>query len=469
MAEVPEEPEEVPENLCRLLLKQFEEAYWSTGRDKPRFEVATPPSLQDLISAEYRRGVGGEDDVEGSSISFLCEDSCLAMICISFFAADERVVGPKSFLRRRAPDEIETALTQLDQGALNMVKQSFKKNLDLADFAKAIVSTGTYDADRVLAFVSGVVDLYLEVFRSQSDNDEKAVKWAQLMNHFIESPEIVMFEGSEVASAIVGPKSASSNNLAQVRRSNLVDCAKHMGSGIRKINWMPSLEMLTTVGASSMAWDTARVVTPQLPADYFDEQKPLWTVHADLVALLSNRFLIFWRLRNREKGQFQQKKEFRFHATRQEGKTGTFPWKVHLRTMDPKNEAQQEEVVRSKVKDIERGLPRNGHYGQEPTETVLGLKEKATVRPKDPQVTMSKEKREARLAAEAAQQLDIWWNASMKVWVTADYEGRLYLWDLREHTIESTIYPMKVLQAHSQVAWGAQIRNIESQSGMHFK
>ncbi|CAK9053654.1 unnamed protein product, partial [Durusdinium trenchii] len=65
--------------------------------------------------------------------------------------------------------------------------------------------------------------------------------------------------------------------------------------------------------------------------------------------------------------------------------------------------------------------------GQEPTETVLGLKEKAdfadlldtfvedlttnaTVRPKDPQVTMSKEKREARLAAEAAQQLDIWWN-----------------------------------------------------------
>lgn len=414
MAEVPEEPEEVPENLCRLLLKQFEEAYWSTGRDKPRFEVATPPSLQDLISAEYR---------------------------------------PKSFLRRRAPDEIETALTQLDQGALNMVKQSFKKNLDLADFAKAIVSTGTYDADRVLAFVSGVVDLYLEVFRSQSDNDEKAVKWAQLMNHFIESPEIVMFEGSEVASAIVGPKSASSNNLAQVRRSNLVDCAKHMGSGIRKINWMPSLEMLTTVEGTesvyfwspSMAWDTARVVTPQLPADYFDEQKPLWTVHAvawdndlqDLVALLSNRFLIFWRLRNREKGQFQQKKEFRFHATRQEGKTGTFPWKVHLRTMDHKNEAQQEEVVRSKVK--------------EPTETVLGLKEKATVRPKDPQVTMRKEKREARLAAEAAQQLDIWWNASMKVWVTADYEGRLYLWDLREHTIESTIYPMKVLQAHSQV------------------
>lgn len=43
-----------------------------------------------------------------------------------------------------------------------MVKQSFKKNLDLIQFAEAIVSTGTYDAHRVLAFVSGVVDLYLE-------------------------------------------------------------------------------------------------------------------------------------------------------------------------------------------------------------------------------------------------------------------------------------------------------------------
>lgn len=69
---------------------------------------------------------------------------------------------PRSFLRRRAPDEIEVALTQLDQQALNMVKQSFKKNLDLIQFAGAIVSTGTYDAHRVLAFVSGVVDLYLE-------------------------------------------------------------------------------------------------------------------------------------------------------------------------------------------------------------------------------------------------------------------------------------------------------------------
>ena len=146
-------------------------------------------------------------------------------------------------------------------------------------------------------------------------------------------------------------------------------------------------------------------------------RRPLWTVHAvawdndlqDLVALLSNRFLIFWRLRNREKaskmrsracltaifegkchrfssfsskiavkwllgrsrelwsqGQFQQKKEFRFQATRQEAgdlgnsvfravseqirlsksysrwcrsclKAGGSSWKVHLRTIDPKN------------------------------------------------------------------------------------------------------------------------------------
>ena len=403
-------------NLCRLLLKQLEEAYWSTGREKPRGEaVFETPSCQDLIEAEYR---------------------------------------PKSFLRRRAPDEIETALTQLDQGALNMVKQSFKHNLDLSDFAKAIVSTGTYDADRILAFVSGVVDLYLEVFRSQAHSDEKSVRWAQLMNHFIESPEIVMFEGSEVASAILGPKSASTSNSAQVRRSNLVDCAKHMGVGIRKIQWMPSLEMITTVEGTesvyfwspSMSWDSARIVTPQLPADYYDEGKPLWTVHAvawdeaqDLVALLSNRFLVFWRLRNREKGQFQQKKEFRFHATRQEGKSGTFPWKVHLRSVDPKNgeEVSEQEVATKAAK-------------KEVPEILLGEKAKVNVRPKDPQVAARKEKREQRLAAEAAQQLDIWWNASMKVWVSADYEGRLYLWDLPEHTIESTIEPMKVLKAHSQ-------------------
>eukprot|EP00434_Breviolum_minutum_P037340 symbB.v1.2.033108.t1/scaffold4068.1/size45297/2 len=195
-----------------------------------------------------------------------------------------------------------------------------------------------------------------------------------------------------------------------------------------------------------MSWDSARIVTPQLPADYYDEGKPLWTVHAvawdeaqDLVALLSNRFLVFWRLRNREKGQFQQKKEFRFHATRQEGKSGTFPWKVHLRSVDPKNgeEVSEQEVATKAAK-------------KEVPEILLGEKAKVNVRPKDPQVAARKEKREQRLAAEAAQQLDIWWNASMKVWVSADYEGRLYLWDLPEHTIESTIEPMKVLKAHSQ-------------------
>ncbi|CAL1152085.1 unnamed protein product, partial [Cladocopium goreaui] len=412
---------------------------------------------------------------------------------------------PKSFLRRRAPDEIETALTQLDQGALNMVKQSFKNNLDLADFAKAIVSTGTYDADRILAFVSGVVDLYLEVFRSQADSDEKAVKWAQLMNHFIESPEIVMFEGSEVASAIVGPKSASSTNMAQVRRSNLVDCAKHMGATIRKISWMPSLEMLTTVEGTesvyfwspSMAWETARVVTPQLPPDYFDEGKPLWTVHAvawdesqDLVALLSNRFLVFWRLRNREKVPgphfhgvavpsvsslgavpAEEGVPLPCHAARgnqlvsapaARGSRAPFRGRIQigltiwtgrhekgiLNEASPSGlqEANEEEVVRSKDK-------------KDAPEILLGEKAKAessiqgrwtkgenavNCRPEFRGSDEGVQWTLRRLAAEAAQQLDIWWNASMKVWVSADYEGRLYLWDLREHTIESTIYPMKV-------------------------
>ncbi|CAJ1330328.1 unnamed protein product [Effrenium voratum] len=393
--------EELKPNLTRLLLQQLEDSYWSIGQSGRKQRCVAP---EKLVAAEYR---------------------------------------PRSFLRRRAPDEIETALTQLDQGALNMVKRSFRSNLDLAEFAEAIVSTGTYDADRILAFVSGVVDLYLEVFRSQSERAaEPAVKWAQLMNHFIESPEIVMFEGNEVAS--LGPKSSSSN-LAQarlaacrmisfdqleVRRSNLVDCAKHMGSMIRKINWMPSLEMLTTVEGTesvyfwspTMAWES-RMVTPQLPADFFEHQKPLWTVHAvawdndaqDLVALLSNRFLIFWRLRNREKGQFQQKKEFRFHATR-EGRASQ--WQVLLRTLDPKTGATCSARSNS---EAARRDKREARFGRKSD----GL-----------DVT--------RLAAEAAQQLDIWWNAgawkpgkgrhidfalhtskaSMKTWVTADYAGR---------------------------------------------
>eukprot|EP00439_Symbiodinium_sp_Y106_P080079 s1163_g18.t2 len=400
----PQKEERPPKpNLCRLLLKQLEDKFLAIGRraDKSRTDRSEhQEDANQLVEAEYR---------------------------------------PRSFLRRRAPDEIETAVTQLDQGALTMAKKSFTSNLDLTEFAEAIVSTGTYDADRVLAFVSGVVDLYLEVFRSQGERaSERAVNWAQLMNHFIESPEIVMFEGNEVSSA--GPKSVSgAENLAQVRRSNVVDCAKHMGSVIHKINWMASLEMLTSVeGTESvyfwspfMAWETARVVTPQLPADFYDErQKPLWTVHAvawdndsqDLAALLSNRFLVFWRLRNRDKGQFQQKKEFRFHATRSQGRNSSTheisQWEVHLRTLDPKNG------------DLLRDPP----SGKEPSEAGA-----------------RRDKREERFAAEASQQLDIWWSASMKVWVTADYNGRFLLWDLREHSIATTIAPTKVLQAHSKV------------------
>lgn len=40
-----------------------------------------------------------------------------------------------------------------------------------------------------------------------------------------------------------------------------------------------------------------------------------------------------------------------------------------------------------------------------------GLVAQVNVRPMDPQVAARKEKREARLAAEAAQQLEVWWNA----------------------------------------------------------
>lgn len=44
-----------------------------------------------------------------------------------------------------------------------------------------------------------------EVYRSQSEQTKQAVQWAELMNHFIESPEIVMFEGSEADSATDRP------------------------------------------------------------------------------------------------------------------------------------------------------------------------------------------------------------------------------------------------------------------------
>ncbi|CAE8597300.1 unnamed protein product, partial [Polarella glacialis] len=318
------DPQDQP-SLLRLLLQQLEELWHGAAKDKAwkAPKTAGNQTRKALLSAPYR---------------------------------------PKAYLRRRAPDEIEAVLTQLDQGALDMVKSSFSaKSLDLTHFAEAIVRTGTYDAERVLAFIAGIVDLYLEVLRSQSERaeggDDPAVNWAQLMNHFIESPEIAMFEGSEVTGGMGKAAVTSHDKVPQVHRSNFVDGAKHMGSGIEKISWIPFIDMLTTVEGTesvyfwspSVVLDAPRSVTPTLPGDCYDQTgKALWTVLAcawdnelqDLVALLSNRLLVVWRLRNREKGQFQQKRELRFNAHRAEGRAKggekeTY-WKVFLASIDPK-------------------------------------------------------------------------------------------------------------------------------------
>eukprot|EP00930_Biecheleria_cincta_P025948 TRINITY_DN18387_c0_g1_i1.p1 TRINITY_DN18387_c0_g1~~TRINITY_DN18387_c0_g1_i1.p1 ORF type:complete len:1789 (-),score=368.82 TRINITY_DN18387_c0_g1_i1:574-5940(-) len=406
---VPEAEEIVP-NLCRALLSRLERAWLELSPQKRQARPFSPKpapdeeSVQDLLKAEYR---------------------------------------PRSQLRRRFPDEIEIVLQQVDQKAMIMIEQTFSSNLELVPFSETIVQTGTYDAERVVAFVGGLVDLYLELLRSQSERANRsassmAVNWAQLMNHFIESPEIAMFEGSEVGAAMGAKNVSSPDKMPQVQRSTFVDCGKHYGSMIHKIYWMPSLELLTTAEGTesvyfwspTVSWDVPRIITPNLPPDFFDERgKALWTVLAvawdndaqDLVALLSNRLLISWRLRNREKGQFQQKRELRFNATRAEGRSmgeSKEFWKVYLNTIDPKTGENVESKARNK----------------DPTEAQA-----------------RRAKREERLAAEASQQLDVWWNSSMKCWVTGDAKGQLFFWDLREQGLETVVKPTKVLTAHTRI------------------
>eukprot|EP00425_Heterocapsa_triquetra_P018497 CAMPEP_0195128218 /NCGR_PEP_ID=MMETSP0448-20130528/138705_1 /TAXON_ID=66468 /ORGANISM="Heterocapsa triquestra, Strain CCMP 448" /LENGTH=1457 /DNA_ID=CAMNT_0040166005 /DNA_START=121 /DNA_END=4491 /DNA_ORIENTATION=+ len=352
---------------------------------------------------------------------------------------------PRHYLRRRMPDEIEAVLATLNQEALDLIRGSFSYHaLNLSQFAEAIVRTGNYDADHVLAFVGGVVDLFLEVLRSQADRvDEGApaltVNWAQLMNHFIECPEIAMFEGSE-GGGVVTKQAGSIDRIPQVHKNAFVDRAKHYGACIEKIYWCPYLDTLTTVeGTRSVyfwsphapGWDAPRTLTPQLGQDFYDsEGSALYTVLAagwddelqDLVALLSNRMLIVWRLRNREKGQFQQKRELRFHASRSQGRGGAEYWKVKLLIVDPQN---GEDVNQKKRPE-----------DQERSEDF-----------------MRREKHETRLAEEASTQLDIWWNSYMKTWVTTDRSGKLFLWDLRQMEgtfLEPFVEPKKVLMGHKR-------------------
>merc|ERR1719502_1574199 len=117
-----------------------------------------------------------------------------------------------------------------------------------------------------------------------------------------------------------------------LQKSDVVDCAKHLGSVIDKMYWIQHLDSLVTCEGTESVYfwnpmesvDAPRcMLTPQLKdvPDCFDENdRPLYTVLAvawdgqDLVALLSNRLMIVWRLRSREKFQFRQRVIYRLNA-----------------------------------------------------------------------------------------------------------------------------------------------------------
>uniref|UniRef100_A0A7S4PUN5 Uncharacterized protein n=1 Tax=Alexandrium monilatum TaxID=311494 RepID=A0A7S4PUN5_9DINO len=355
------------------------------------------------------------------------------------------VYKTRGYLRRRAPNEIEAVLTTIDDKALDMVSQTFTSPLSLPQFAEAIVKTGTYDADHVLAFVGGVIDLFQEVLMSQAENatedqEARTVNWCQLMNHFIESPEIAMYESHEVTMGLAAKSTDAMEK--QVHKNSFVDRAKHMGSAIEKLYWIPSLDMMSTVEgtesvylwSTTVAQDVGKALTPELPQETFHDKvgKPLFKVLAmdwdpdlqDLAALLSNRMLIVWRLRNKEKGQFQQKRELRFDAKRGEARGDKEPdWKVFLNILDPRT---MENTQIKKPQDDED----KGEGG------------------------MRRELREQRLADEASTQLDIWFNYNLQLWVTSDSRGRMSMWDLRkiEGTwLEATLQPTRRLQAHTRL------------------
>jgi len=373
------------------------------------------------------------------------------------------------YVKRRAPDEIENVLATIDQGALDLMQQSFgSRPLNMVAFTEAIVRTGTYDKDRVLQFLGGIVDLFFEVLRSQPDraegSDKHSVWMGQLMNHFIESPEIAMFEGTEVTRGIAGKTQAGGGGLGiAMTKSGLVDSAKHMGSEVQKLYHIPHLESLVTVeGADSVylwspqeGWDAGRQVTlkaelkpDKLPEDCYDSSgRPLFSVYAaawdpelqDLVALLSNRMLIVFRLRSKKDDRFQfwQRGDFRFCATREReqlggGERGDPYWKVWLKdakgdSMKGKSTSQRAAREREKDKKV---VPREVE-----------------------QASMLRERVSEMSGKDLSVQLDIWWNQHHKLWVTTDKRGILRLWDLRRIEtagLDHPTEPKHTLRVHTR-------------------
>eukprot|EP00929_Paragymnodinium_shiwhaense_P018312 TRINITY_DN12867_c0_g1_i5.p1 TRINITY_DN12867_c0_g1~~TRINITY_DN12867_c0_g1_i5.p1 ORF type:complete len:1691 (-),score=396.59 TRINITY_DN12867_c0_g1_i5:417-5489(-) len=376
------------------------------------------------------------------------------------------------FLRRRVPDEIEEVLATFDQDALNQIQMRFgDRALSLLQFAEAIVQSGTYDPIRVPAFIGGVVDMFLEVQRSQKERalgaPPQTVLWGQLMNHLIESPEIGLFKGELGCGAENARDSTSSN---QMNRSTTIDCAKHPGGIVEKVYWLSYLGDLATVeGTESVYFWTPTgksiesyraELTPQLPDEFYDEHhRSLWSIQAiawdgelnDITALLSNRMLITWRLRSREKGQFQQKRELRIHANKTVLPGSAFSsgdkeqahvvWKLELKHVDMKTESKAPRG--SSSPSHSRGSGRQGDH--------------RAVNPKAEQNQQLAKRREEREAAEVATMLDIWWNVALKMYVTTDRRGRLFFWDLRK--VESSLLedmhtPAFELSAHKRAVTG---------------
>lgn len=350
----------------------------------------------------------------------------------------EAIYDNNLYIRHRAPYEMEEVLATLDQKALQHFQKSFgDRCLTMQQFAEAIVKTGTYDADRIHAFVGGIVDLYLEVRRSQGERAQEKkpleIQWCQLMNHLIESPEIAMYEGS-AAMGVQANGRGDPANQPTCERSKITDCASHPGGNVEKIYWNSHMgDLLTVEGTDSMYFWTPEdkiyghrsAISPQLPSEFYDESGySLFTVIAaawdlesqDLTALLSNRMIVVWRLRSREKGQFQQKKEMRIHGTQVASAasldgTGRKPvWKLHIKMVNWKDTARSQTKEPSNNESLQAGFAHD----------------------KKQELKMMGEMREERAAVEEATMLDMWWNANMRMYVTTDRRGRLFFWDLRQ-------------------------------------
>merc|ERR1719163_1284688 len=140
-----------------------------------------------------------------------------------------------------------------------------------------------------------------------------------------------MFEGSEFSAGLANKGARQQGGgMPQMQKGDIVDCAKHLGSCIDKMYWIQHLDSLVTVEGTESVYfwnpmesvDAPRCIqTPQLkdmPDCYDENERPLFTVLAvawdgaqDLAALLSNRLIIVWRLRSREKFQFRQRVIYR--------------------------------------------------------------------------------------------------------------------------------------------------------------